>query len=110
MGKVRKYCPSNGSEGDGFISGWCEKCRYEGFTEDTYCAILSDSYVYSVDDDRFPSQWRYDDDGKPVCTAFVADDAGDKMSANFDRRRIDRGDYAGARLRIMESAKARGGE
>ena len=69
---MRKYQPSNGSEGDMFISKFCMKCIHndphiDGFKN---CNILSETMMYHVTDDEYPSEWTFDDRGKPTCTQW----------------------------------------
>lgn len=66
---TEKYCPSNGTDGDIFMSAWC----FNGCTkhsEDNPCEIMGRSFCYGIDDPNYPEEWIYDEDGKPTCTAF----------------------------------------
>ena len=57
--ETRPYIPSNGTEGEIFMSEYCYKCyKYSG------CTILTGSMV-----DKQPKQWIYKDD-RPTCTSF----------------------------------------
>ena len=74
--EIRKYQPSNGSEGECFILDHCYQCihgKYEhtGEIEDKPCDILTRSYFLDVKDKDYPIEWQYDKDNKPTCTAFV---------------------------------------
>lgn len=68
----RKYCPSNGTEGDWFISEYCMNCFHCDPNPDgkKQCMILCASMCYSVNDPKFPSEWIYNEEGKPTCTNF----------------------------------------
>tara|TARA_R110002072_G_scaffold302699_1_gene487422 strand:+ start:10723 stop:11004 length:282 start_codon:yes stop_codon:yes gene_type:complete len=68
---TKKYRPSNGSEGEAFISKWCANCRNEDFDldSDDHCHILGATMMYSIDEDGYPREWIYGDHG-PRCTAF----------------------------------------
>ena len=62
-----KYRPSNGTEGDCFISEFCAKCKkfkYSKEIEDNYCPILDKTMVYGVDSKHYPKWWISDADGK----------------------------------------------
>lgn len=73
------YRPCNGSEGEFFMSMWCEECARdkemngtvyrEGreADESDWCEILGRSFR---DDEPLP-EWVIGDDGQPKCTAFV---------------------------------------
>lgn len=67
------YRPSNGSEGQMFMKRWCEKCKrdqaYQEGTGDS-CAIIANAMAYDVDSPYYPSEWRYDNEGQPMCSAF----------------------------------------
>jgi hypothetical protein len=63
------YQPSNGTEGEIFMSHWCNKCSIDKFTEDgtgESCKILLDSII-----GKQPKEWKYASNGAPLCTAFV---------------------------------------
>jgi hypothetical protein len=83
MGK--KYRPACGSEGANFIDRWCYSCkRDEAFRNDDgdSCPIVANSFVFDVDDPRYPSEWTFNDEGRPICTAFEPVDAPDKRDEN----------------------------
>ena len=63
------YRPSNGTEGDWFMSEWCSKCANDVNHD---CKILVATLMYSVGDERYPSEWIHGDDGAPKCTAYEA--------------------------------------
>ena len=56
----KPYVPSNGTEGDMFMSRWCHRCIKE-----SGCTILTGSMFGAS-----PKQWRYDGNGEPECTSF----------------------------------------
>jgi hypothetical protein len=84
----RKYVPSNGTEGEGFIEAFCWRFFHWRFIEafcwncanekwihtfkdgDKKCDILSRSMIYRVEDEEYPKEWIYDENGKPTCTAW----------------------------------------
>lgn len=71
--EIVKYRPSNGTEGHGFMSRFCEQCtRDDGGIGVTVCEIIGDTMAYEVDEPDYPSAWTYDKDGRPCCTEFVA--------------------------------------
>ncbi len=77
MNRVRKYRPSNGTEGDAFAARWCERCkRDEAFQADPEnnghlgCPIAANSFAFNINDPEYPIEWQYDDG--PKCTAFEA--------------------------------------
>ena len=73
------YRPCNGSEGEFFMSMWCEECARDKemngtvFREgresgdDDWCEILGRSFR---SDEPLP-EWTYGKDGQPCCTSFV---------------------------------------
>jgi len=68
-----KYRPSNGSEGMMFMERWCAKCQrdaaYRAGTGDS-CPIVCNSLIHSIDEEGYPAEWQYGDDGQPRCSAF----------------------------------------
>lgn len=70
-----KYRPSNGSEGCAFMDHFCEHCANEKFIHtnrhgDLQCNIADRSMIYDLKDPEYPSEWTYDQDGLPTCTAW----------------------------------------
>lgn len=65
----KKYRPSNGTEGDCFMSEFCYQCdKFEN--DDVYCKINMRTMAYSVDDDKYPVEWQCDEKGA-WCTEFT---------------------------------------
>lgn len=75
---LEKYRPSNGTEGDGFISAWCGKCERSGRPgkpcdaghEVLGCSIVGRTMAFNIEDTEYPDEWIHGKDG-PECTAFV---------------------------------------
>lgn len=75
-----KYQPSNGTEGEIFISNWCGNCArdkamseglpLEECDDDQVCDILARSF-HNINDATYPTEWQYGADGQPRCHAFV---------------------------------------
>jgi hypothetical protein len=64
----QKWRPSNGTEGEMFISAQCDGCkRWNGGD----CKILMKTMFFDPDEEDYPSEWCYADDGQPTCTAFA---------------------------------------
>lgn len=82
--KGKKYRPANGSEGSWFFDQWCDRCRHDddfkrGIADG--CEILGRSLCFDVDEQEYPSEWRYNPDtSEPECTAY-------KVSLFIDDRR-----------------------
>lgn len=73
--KIEKYRPSNGTEGAGFMSRFCDQCRNDdGGVGETVCEIIGNTMAYDVDDPEYPDAWCYGQDGQPQCTAFHSKD------------------------------------
>lgn len=73
--EIKKYRPSNGTEGCFFAEQFCDRCAHEKFTHtgditDPACEILVNSMLYYVDNENYPDELRYGDDGNPTCTKF----------------------------------------
>lgn len=68
---VELYRPSNGSEGEWFHEQFCYQCSKFPRSQDakTQCSIFIMANLSSIDEESFPSDWRYVD-GSPVCTSF----------------------------------------
>jgi hypothetical protein len=76
-----KYRPSNGSEGELFVSSWCGTCArdhgmlkglpLEECDDNQVCDIIARTYAYDINDPRYPDDWQYGADGQPRCHAYV---------------------------------------
>lgn len=69
------YRPSNGTEGECFMSEHCFQCIHEKFThtqnhKDKKCDIMSASLIFDTHEKGYSKEWIYDDNGKPTCTAY----------------------------------------
>lgn len=62
----QKYRPSNGTEGDLFMSEYCWRCQLE-----THCTIPGKTALYQIEADDYPAQWQIGSDGQPTCTEFL---------------------------------------
>jgi len=77
-----KYRPANGTEGQIFEAKWCHKCKKSfaiGDEED--CQIFARAFLFGTDDSEYPTEWIYDAQGKPTCTAFDHVDNPDSISS-----------------------------
>jgi hypothetical protein len=68
---MKKYRPSNGSEGDWFINKYCMNCTNQKPTGNYTCKILCDTLCYNTSEPEYPAEWIYDERNEPKCTAFV---------------------------------------
>jgi len=77
MTKAKLYEPSNGTEGEQFESRWCGLCKNDVETDDCGgCDILLNAMIHETDDEEYPKEWCYSDNGMPQCTAFEPNDDG----------------------------------
>ena len=67
----QKWQPSNGFEGELFISMQCVNCAK---WQDGTCEIMLRTMCFGVEDDEYPQEWQYGTDGQPKCTAFQSGD------------------------------------
>ena len=73
---IELYRPSNGSEGECFMAEWCSCCEHEWYSEEEGCDILGNTMAFDIDDPNYPNEWRYNSEGKPICTAFQLKEGG----------------------------------
>ena len=62
-----KYRPSSGIEGALFHGSYCGECA----RDENECQILAKTYIFAVDDEKYPDEWIYDNSKQPTCTAYV---------------------------------------
>lgn len=68
---TRPFRPSNGTGGDIFMAGFCNRCIHMLDDGRPPCDILGRSLGYSIGDPEYPAEWIEDDDGSNAsCTAF----------------------------------------
>lgn len=77
----QKYQPSNGTEGEIFFENWCRQCArdkamssgedFDECDDNEVCGIIALTFSHNVNDPEYPSEWQYDKQGQPCCTAFV---------------------------------------
>lgn len=79
----RPFRPSNGTEGDIFMDSFCFNCIHERWThrqnedrDEDKCEIMSRSLLYDANDDRYPKEWVYNEEGWPVCAKWKKFDWG----------------------------------
>jgi hypothetical protein len=68
---MKKYRPSNGTEGECFMAKFCAHCKNDDEENDVFCDIIASTMAFAVDEPGYPEEWQYDCDGKPTCTAFA---------------------------------------
>jgi hypothetical protein len=93
----QKYRPSNGTEGECFISSWCGQCvrdksaregaPLEDCDDNEVCNIIARTFAHEVSDPEYPGEWQYGKDGQPCCTAFVL--AGQPIPPAKDEHTVD---------------------
>jgi hypothetical protein len=72
---MKKYRPSNGTEGEIFMCEFCYQCIHEKWShtqndDDKKCEIITLTMGLDVDDKDYPSEWTFDAEGNPTCTKF----------------------------------------
>jgi hypothetical protein len=73
MDTYRPYRPSNGTEGDIFMTQWCGRCLHDQAHREGHgdaCDIATDTMAYSISDPEYPKEWRQDGPSGPRCTNF----------------------------------------
>lgn len=91
MNPVKKYLPSNGTEGAMFIEHWCCKCArdkqmgqgvdFDECEDSELCDILTRSFLSHVD------EWIYGENDIPCCTEFI--DSSEQLATKRDDMTID---------------------
>ena len=81
---MKKYRPSNGTEGMWFEDKFCDNCINQNPNPDLkpFCEILCNALCYDLSDKEYPSEWTYDVNGKPTCTSFKKWDWGNDGDPN----------------------------
>lgn len=66
--QTRKYRPSNGSEGEWFMSKFCERCVKD--SEARPCRIIGLTMSLDISHKDYPRAWVEDAETGPRCTEF----------------------------------------
>jgi len=74
----RKYRPSNGTEGMWFEDKFCMNCINCDPNPDgkKQCMIMMRAFMHDTNEPQYPTEWVYDENNKPTCTAWVKWDWG----------------------------------
>lgn len=69
---MKKYKPSNGTEGLMFLDQHCCRCIHDNNADphERKCDILTRTLLHDLSDPEYPKEWCYVG-GKPTCTAWV---------------------------------------
>jgi hypothetical protein len=70
---MKKYRPSSGSEGIWFCGMFCDQCinQHPDPNNKKQCMILCRTLCHSINEPEYPTEWVYDENNNPTCTAFV---------------------------------------
>lgn len=69
------FTPSNGTEGEIFMSRWCARCARDDFDPETGeggCPIIAYTMALREEDPDYPRDWRIGEDSQPMCVSFEA--------------------------------------
>lgn len=82
---MKKYRPSNGTEGMGFTEHFCDRCinQHPDPNNPKQCMILCRTMIYDLKDKEYPEEWVYDENNNPVCTAWKKWDWGRDDDGNL---------------------------
>lgn len=69
--KPKGWKPGTQVEADAFRANHCATCTKRPKTFGVSCIIWQTAKVYSVGESKYPTEWQYTDEGRPVCTAYA---------------------------------------
>lgn len=80
------YYPSNGTEGCGFMSEFCEHCIHDNPDPESgkKCEIILLAMCYDPTEPQYPREWIYNSLGHPTCTKYVNWDWGNDGDPDDD--------------------------
>lgn len=75
---MKKYQPSNGTEGMIFTEKYCMNCINcdPDPSGEKQCQILLATLIHNINDKEYPKEWVYNENSKPTCTSWVKWDWG----------------------------------
>ena len=71
--ETESYRPSNGTEGEGFRSRFCDRCEKDRYPSRP-CGIFARTLIHDLGEKDYPREWVRDAGpwpGNPRCTAFI---------------------------------------
>jgi len=67
---MKKYRPSNGTEGEMFMEQFCYQCTHD-HVDGPYCDIIARTMAFDADDPEYPEEWIMNDNfADAKCTKF----------------------------------------
>lgn len=69
---IELFQPSNGTEGECFMTAYCANCTKDNFSIGEPCKIIGATMSLDIDDEDYPREWRQDGPNGARCTAFEA--------------------------------------
>lgn len=79
---MKKYRPSNGTEGEYFMDKYCGHCIHDN-GDNKVCDIMMRSMCFDIEEKEYPEEWTYDENDKPTCTAWKKWDWGRDDDGNW---------------------------
>lgn len=79
---MKKYRPSNGTEGMYFMDKFCDNCIHENPESGKSCDLIAMSMCYDINDTEYPKEWCYNDKDEPTCTKWIKWDWGKNGDPN----------------------------
>jgi hypothetical protein len=73
----KPFMPHNGTEGELFMEQYCFKCAHDPFSKSDDFDAPSCGLIMQSLGDQQPEEWRYDDEGYPICYKFRHESLGD---------------------------------
>ena len=52
------------------MNEFCDQCKHECNEKGTPCPVIGMSMAFDVDEEGYPEEWQYGEDGEPKCTKF----------------------------------------
>lgn len=65
--KGHPFRPSNGTEGMMFADGFCSSCIHY---DDGMCNLIAMSQLCEIEDEDYPKEWIFSEEGWPICTEW----------------------------------------
>ena len=70
--KPQGWKPSTQAEADIFQTKYCANCTKRPKTFGVACGIWRAAEMYNVGESKYPAEWQYEYEGKPVCAGYQA--------------------------------------
>lgn len=101
------FRPANGTDVMAFTGTYCDRCEGDALYRETYngkdgCPLIANSMLYKLGKPAYPTEWVYNENRCPTCTAFEEEVTPEIRAERRERAELER---AGQTTLFQEPAR-----